>query len=1184
MLHIYKASAGSGKTFTLTKQYLTLLLGDRNPMTGKWRLRSSREAAHRHILAITFTNKATQEMTRRIISQLAILAGRENDSPGARSPYADDFIKLFNTDEQSLRELASEILDDLLADFAFFHVSTIDAFFQNVLRIFAREIEMPDNFRLELDNASTISLGVNEMFNSLNLADPADPLRRRERSWMSEWLSRHMERMFEAGESVNFFSRSSSLYSGLITTFTLLLDETFHINSDIISAYLNEVERIDAFQRAIDKQASGIAAELRAMSTAIMQYGDFAQISRYIKPCITDWAAGTMRLPSPTVIKAIDSPKDRYYKQYFQKGAAPDLDLALTRLCAAASRFGAIAKRDPAIHKALTPLGLLGCLLRHIAAFCKDNNVIMLSDTNSLLRQIINDDDTPFVYERLGYYLRHFLIDEFQDTSRMQWDNLRPLIIESLSHSHESLVIGDEKQCIYRFRNSDPELLGHVITDTVESIYGPEAVSVEGNTIEQNNNWRSSAEVVRFNNSIFHAISDIAGCGSYGNVIQQISPKRGDAIPGYVKVMFEPPHDDTADDADGHGDGEEDGGDQSFAIESTVAEVDRMLSAGYRPHDIAILVRTHREGEKIIARLLDCKNDESWRHGAIEVKSSDAVGISSSPAVRMIIEILRLTQIPHMVSRLADNPDGSSEVKQEVNPAYRRARLLYCYQYYLHAGGDDPGDATGTLSPDDALAAAIEAIRRDENGLDNGAGLPPMHATLAQILSFAADATSGATSGQTADDNPDGATVTCLTLPAIVDKIISRYVKASALPDETAYLTAFQDLVYDYCSHGDSDIRTFLSWWDRGGCRSSLSSTSEADAINVMTIHQSKGLEYPCVILPFADSKMVAFSSASRRSFHWMPVTAADFPGIPPEIIPPMLPVEFTKGVCDIDIFKAEAQKFVNEQIVDNLNVAYVAFTRAVNELIVIAPRNKNSDSGSNQPSEMTLDNLLRRAITSLTGTGIAGDASLDSASREWVLPLGDLFDGNTLVIGHPTAPSGKRDNGSKLPVVTLPAYSPYVNERLVTLTEADIELFDYDNPRHRGDFLHRVLSHVRHRGDLARAMRRAAYRAHLSAPQRAECEQILSSAVNDPRAQRWFEGYERVYIEKSIVGTDIHRPDRVVIQPDGTVEVIDYKFGDDNSSYTRQLQRYMRLLRDAGYQSVKGFLWFPATATIRQV
>ena len=1180
MLHIYKASAGSGKTFALTRQYLTLLLGERNPDTGKWRLRSPQEDAHRHILAITFTNKATQEMTRRIISQLAILAGREpGQRPDTASPYLNDFTELFHTDADTIARHASEVLDELLADFAFFHVSTIDAFFQNVLRIFAREVEMPDNFRLELDNSSTISLGINEMFTSLNYRIPADPLRRREREWLTDWLTRHMMRMFDSGASINILARSSSLYADLVATFTRLLDETFQINAKTITGYLDSVESISAFEKGIEDSTKNAEAALRANAARLMQYGDYAEINRYIRSRIEQWAAGDMADPTATVVDAVDNPAKRFNAAYRKKGVPQEFDFAVASLCADAVALTSLRERNKVLINAITPLGLLGCLLRHIANFCKDNNVILLSDTNTLLRDIINDDETPFVYERLGYYLRHFLIDEVQDTSRMQWDNLRPLLMESLSHSHENLVIGDEKQCIYRFRNSDPELLGHIISDNVTEIYGDESVAVEGKSIEQNNNWRSSAEVVKFNNSIFHALAAITGADeSYSNAIQQISAKRKDSIPGHVKLMFEPDNDDTAD----PGADAEESRVPPFALRATVAEVDRLLSAGYRRDQIAILVRKHSEGEAVIDTLLHCHEQPGWRHGQLEVKSTDAVGIGSSPAVKMIIEILRLTQLPHTVTTIRERSDGTVEHLREENPAYRRARLLYCYQYYLHTTVTDPDGTVRPCSNSEALALAVDAIRRDESGdtADKDIPAPPGNATLKEILDFATSSTSGTDEATDCDRKP---TVTCLTLTAIVDKIISRYVIPDVLPEQTAFLTAFQDLVYDFCSQGNSDIRTFLAWWDRGGCRSSLSSTSESDAINVMTIHQSKGLEYPCVIIPFCNTPMVTFSNRYQPAYHWMALDPKDFGGIAPEVIPPMVPVEFTAKVPDISLFADESRRIIADQLVDSLNISYVAFTRAVNELVVIAPKaNKKAASDDRTP---TLDAMLRLAVERMTAQAITDDGTLDDESRRWVLPLAGMLDNDTLEIGEPTSPRPEKEKTQEIPVINLPPYNPEVNDRLVTLSEADIELFDFDDPRHRGNFLHRVLSKVRRPADLRRALRRAAVRARLSADRVAECEALLTEAINDPQVERWFNGYTRLYLEQSIANRGIdRRPDRIVILPDGSVEIIDYKFGDDHPSYTSQIRRYMALMRKAGYPVVRGYLWFVPTRTLRQV
>lgn len=1172
MLNIYKASAGSGKTYTLTREYLKLLLGRHNPETGKWTLRLKPEQAHRHILAITFTNKATQEMTRRIIDELALLGHRDKSRDKDTSPYAQELCSLFDTSEKQLSRLASDVLDDLLFDFAYFHVSTIDAFFQNVLRIFAREIEMPDNFDLELDNSYTISIGVNEMFNSINYRDPVDPLKKKERQWLSSWLTRYMGHMLETGRSINLFSRTSSLYNDLISTFTKLIDEDFKLNSKAIIEYLSVVERLPAFEKGIDSSLAQTKADIIKQCRNVMQMGDYPNVNRYVRACIEAWASGDFRAPSPTVIAAVSDGAKRYVKAYRDKGMIPaPFDDAVIKACNAGISCAGASRLHKALKESLSAMGLLGCLLRYIEDYCKDNNLIMLSETNSLLRDIINDDDTPFVYERLGYYLQNFLIDEFQDTSRMQWENLKPLIMESLSHGHENLVIGDEKQCIYRFRNSDPALLGHQVSDAVTGVYGTRSVSVKGTDLRDNNNWRSSREVVMFNNSLFHAIAreiDMTANGSYhdpqssasatySTVIQQIPDKRKDCS-GYVKVVFQPPKKQENDDDNDN----PEAGDCSFALDTMVSEIDRMLSNGYRPRQIAVLVRTHREGETVISRLLSCASDPEWRHGKIDVMSTDSMDIASSSAVKMIISVLRLSLTPEYIDITKKGNDGKSIPPTRPNPAWQRTRLLQRFEYFLHRPIQHPDGTLRYPSPDQALSRALDLMRPEEELAPEA--LKQRKADEEIFLSESPAETN---------------VLKCPSLMAIVEKIIARYVTPEAMERETIFLTAFTDLVYDFCQRGTADIRSFLEWWDRGGCRSGLASGPDADAVNVMTIHQSKGLEFPCVILPFADWDMVKYSTPSQPNYGWYKIPQGAFPGMPQEIVPPMMPFENTKSLLEIDILRDQAESFSRKQKVDALNVAYVAFTRAVSELVIITreerPRSKDN-----------LGLYIARAIRSLTDENISNDSGLTEDSRKWVIPLAERFDGMSLTLGDPTTPKQTEDEGHDRKKPRLPLFLPGENESLITLSKTGLDHFDFNVPRHRGNFLHKVMSHITKREDMPLALKRAAYRAHLNDSQTESCLAALRHALDDPRVTQWFEGYRRVLNEYTIVskGATDRRPDRIVWTSLGTIDIVDYKFGERDDRYLSQVERYVALMRQAGYKNVRGFLWYPLEKEIIEV
>lgn len=1171
MLHIYKASAGSGKTYTLTKQYLMLLLGYRNPETGKWRLRKAPDGANRHILAITFTNKATEEMIKRIITELAILAHRE---PGytKESAYLGDFIKLFSTDEPTLRALASDTLDDLLADYVYFHVSTIDAFFQNVLRTFAREIEMPDNFDIEIDNNYTISFAVNEMLTSINVGGIDSEAKKKERKWLETWLTRYMTQKLDEGYAFNLFSRSSALYGDLVATFTRLMDENFKIHIDEISEYLSDINRLLAFDRALRSDEQRRSDNLVRLSQQLQQYGDYGQIPANIVKCVDQWALGNMRKPTATVANALADPSKRFKAAYAKKGPEPALESLLVEVCRAGCEYPAIVVRNQEINKAIGAFGLLGCLLNIINTFCKDKNLILLSETNSLLRDIINDDDTPFVYERLGYYLRHFLIDEFQDTSMMQWQNLRPLLKESLSHDNENLIIGDEKQCIYRFRNSDPELLGSRAGSDIVNVYGDTAVSVEGSNVSENNNWRSSAEVVKFNNSIFSALAEVIGdTQTYANVVQQINPRRKDGIAGHVKLLIEPS------DADREAAGEEDSEIANFALDNLEREVDTLLANGYAQSDIAILVRTHSEGEAVIDRLLNCHKKEGWTHGVLSVTSADAVGVASATSVKMIIQILRLTQVPHIVESVRQGPDGVEESKRQVNPAYRRTRLIYCYEYFRHEPIVGPDGNRTFLTPEEALAKAIDLLKDDDdpdapiNKGDYNCGDDKLN----RLLNFTPELLMS--SGTDAEENGN---IVCATLTTIVDRIISRYINPEVTALETGYISAFQDLVYDFCCRGTSDIRSFLDWWDRSGCRSALSSAEETAAISVMTIHQSKGLEFPCVIIPFANQNLVKFHQPPYiHSTQWLELDKSYFDFMPEELVPPMLPMNFSKSLLDIPAFAPQMQELVRQQQIDSLNVIYVAFTRAVNELIVISPSRRSKES---------FHFYLREAIARMTSAHVDNPDAFDDDTRRWILPLAESFDGTVYELGTPTHKAVHEtvsEADSDASANNMPVYDPTVNETINTFTQADCESFDFDDPRCRGDFLHRVLSRVNRAADLNLQLDRAAVRAHLSQEQREHCRRILSEALSDSRVARWFEGCRRVVAERSFVEPDgIYRPDRVVWTADGHVDVVDFKFGEPEAAHRKQVSHYKSMLEKAGERNVRGFLWYIAASRIVEV
>lgn len=1095
MLSVYKASAGSGKTFTLAYEYIKLVLGTKDPETGKYRLNRNGHEQHRHILAITFTNKATDEMKRRIVHELAILAGVKA-AAGEKSPYADRLTELFGCSPEELSQCAYRALNELLFDFNFFNISTIDAFFQNILRVFAREAELTGNYDVELDDKYAIGVGVNDMLSSINYDSDGKDTRR-----LSEWLKQFMLNRLDEGKSFNMFNRSSKFHDELINFAGNLSNEKFKLHADELLEYLSDGGRISVFDAELKRRADTMLKDCGEKALRVLNLLPLNNlptekyINRHIMSLLKNWASGNTPPLNDTSRKAIDDAGSRYYKDVLKKDAiVQEVDDAIIEALSSIRTAAPLAAFYLSTRKQLYVLGMLGDIFRYITDFRNDNNLILLSDTNDLLRRIISQDDAPFIYERVGVRLKHFLIDEFQDTSRLQWDNLSPLVSESLSTDNDNLIIGDEKQCIYRFRNSDPSLLRHQVSSRFAG-----SVHEHGNDISGNTNWRSSADVVRFNNTLFTCIAEALGMQDiYRNVAQQVSPAHRNHR-GYIKA--------TMIESATTGEFDEE------TLPLMAAEIKRQLESGYKASDIAVLVRFRSEGEKVIDYLLNLpETDDSFPH--LNIISDDALGIDNSPAVKLIISVLRFIDTPD-----SDSPSGYHLSQREIT------RLLNRYEYFM----------SRDFSPSEALG---EALKQD-----------------AAIDTLADDA----------------ASMECISLPSIVERIIMRYIPKTALKTENAFISAFQDTVIDYCSRGTSDLHSFLKWWDASGYKTCLSSPPDMDAIRVMTIHKSKGLEFKCVHIPYATWLM-----AEDKDIHWF--SPVGFESFPQETVPPVLPIYSNGSLIDTPL-ESEYTANHDEELIDTLNVTYVAFTRAIDELII----NYRCTEKTRETTKTPIGYYIRQAISTATQAYCddkAGALGIHNHSDDNMIftPLQEYAHGNIMETGSPCHRNESKEKaGNAIPSREVVTYFASDRNDMWNLSHID-ELKDIDRPRDRGIIMHDILGNVGHRRDIPVAVRRHAYKLHLPDSETEEITRHLQNATGSEDVLQWFEGYRRIIRERTIALPDgnAYRPDRIVWTADGHVDVIDYKFGEEHpAKYSRQVQNYMKLLNDAGYSHVRGFIWY---------
>lgn len=1094
MLIIHKASAGSGKTYTLTYQYIRLLLGEKN-QNGEYKL-SSRNNRHRAILAITFTNKATEEMKRRIVKQLSLLAGAPS-SKGEKSDYESILQKDFNCSPDELRSHAAKALRNLLCDFTNFNVATIDSFFQTVLRTFAREASLTGNYDVELDDMNAIMVGINEMLSSINRITNEELERDPHYLHIIDWLKKYMSFRIHDGKTFNIFNRKSQVVKD-IKDFTLkALSETYKLNAKAIDAYLDNPELIITFNRQLHEAEEGLKNDFfefaKSTIPAIIENADNGTV-KYINDKLDAWSNG--------LFPPIDSTKGYWTKRY-KKGKEPDdsTDALLTSLIELAFATQDNILLYPIIKNSIYNLGLLGEIKRKSLESRNDNNAILLSDTNDILRRIINQEEAPFIYERMGVRLRHFLIDEFQDTSRLQWLNLSSLVRESLATDNDNLIIGDEKQSIYRFRNSDPDLIVKDVPDEFKL-----QSEIHGNTPEENSNWRSAPEIVRFNNTIFTYLAgqlDVEDI--YSNVIQEV--KKTD-YEGYVKAF---PYNE-----------------KSEAFESMLDEIKRQLDSGYRQQDIAILVNKNSEAEEIIQFLLNARQSDNALRD-IRIMSEEALRISGSPAVKLIVSVMRYL----------DNHNTSSPDHAE-NDYQRMLRINTRFQYYLATEQDHRIAISKALNSEDA---------------------PEKMAHEAEEMS-------------------------CVSLPSLVERIVVRYLNSDILHSENIFISAFQDLVFDFTSQClTADLHSFLKWWDERGCDKSLDTPSDVQAIRVMTIHKSKGLEFPCVHIPLVDWEYV--KSGTHASLVWFrttdtatgaPISSLNNRYFSPEAIPPFIPLKSQKKLIETDL---REQYILNtrKEIVDIINKTYVGFTRAVKELIIgyKFTESLNEISRVNQSLEEAFSSVSPEYCESvLPGSNL-------------IVPLSDKVDGEEVFhLGTPTVNKKSEKTVTDIPV---PDYYAYDNENLWALSRIE-DIEEMERPRLRGIILHSVMTDIRHRDDVEKAVRRRAMKGFIEAGEVDDVIAQLKEALDDERVDRWFEGYTRLLNERPLIAVSKenevchYRPDRVVWTADGGIDVVDFKFGEEEpKSYYHKVRRYVSFVkRMFPGKVVRGYLWYPLHRHISMV
>ena len=1024
MIKILKASAGSGKTFNLAKTYIRLLLTNKDPH------------AYRHILAVTFTNKATDEMKNRILKELHKLS----TDPG-NSQYSKDFIPSIFGSEAALKKKAEDVLFAILHDYSAFAVSTIDRFFQQTLKAFSREIGQFASYQVELDKDSLVGESVDRILDSLTEDNKA----------LLGWLSDSLMEQLEQGKRFNLEGALSDMAKRLKSDEYREVVERHGIDDTEVYSKENLVRMKMKFREVMAGYVKEVKEAASAVETAFSEVGvsPFDTSYSFLGNVLEKFAVMDSRSELPELTAAFRA-RAQVFGNWFKKADQKKYSYLESVLVPPVEKF--VATYDKGLKTYCTArtlvgqinnLGIASDLSKEFRELMKEKNVLSLDDSNIILKNIIDGSDAPFIYEKLGVRFEHFLLDEFQDTSRVQWENFKPLIANSDSGNFENLLVGDVKQSIYRWRGSDWKLMatevGQQFPDAVED-------SLQGN-------WRSLKNIIEFNNGFFaYAAEELDSMygENAGISVSTIYGKKGpsefeyqkvktkDLAPGSVEAIFC-----TKDE------------EKEYLLKTVYT----VLDAGAMPGDITVLVRDNTIGAEVAAFLME---------NGLDVISDDSLHLKSSALVRKLVSLI-------------------SSVK-------------------------NPGDTIGSYL---ALQAGIDVEKIAFHSLTD------LCEQLARLLAQKED--------------------------------------PESFKDETLYLQSFMDFVQDHVAVNGNSLDEFLKAWKDNDPK--VSSPSDSNAVRVMTIHKSKGLEFPYVIFPYSE-KVDLFRDRNA----W---TVPKVEGTPLESIgAAAFDVKLSSGSTKT-LFEDDYRNELLLQYIDNINTYYVALTRASKGMTII------SDISAS-PSKCFSGILF--SFLKEKGDQNGFSEYFDVEGQTAIFRKGDLYDfsrlmrkGSGLSVREPGYPSyplnpEKDTEGKERGRLTVSGdSSDFFTSEGIARAEA----------RQNGTVLHDILSRIKVPSDLEASVLQAVRQGDLESSRKDEVTNLLSERIsNHPE---WFpsSGAE-ILNEVALIDADGQewRPDRVIIR-NGSVTIIDYKFGEHDTRYRAQVARYAAIYRRLGYRDVSPFIWY---------
>ena len=1117
---IYSSSAGSGKTYQLTKEYLTLALGTDDP------------AYFKRILAITFTNDAAGEMKTRIVGALRRFAYPEAGGPP--DALLADVAAALGVGPDAVRRRAAATFRLVLYHYADFAVSTIDAFVQRIVTAFTRELELPASFEVELDTDSVLQSAVAALLDKVN--------RDADTRLLSATLADYALGRADEGKSW------SRLPEELATFGRALFNETVQeAVAELGKLDLADFRRLDREIRAQRTAIEAAFTQAKEAAGAVLDgagavEGDFFQGKRgifgYVQKGTELLAAGA----GPNSYVQATLADDKWYsgkiKTAADRARVDAVKEPLRQLVATLDTLREKFLPNYILLTAMQPYlfhaSLLSELNKLVEQISRERNVVLISEFNRRIASIVLTEPVPFLYERLGEKYEHLLIDEFQDTSVLQWNNLLPLVENTLANGFDSLAVGDAKQAIYRWRGGEMEQILRLHQGNTEALAARarepemrELLRLRYETVEPalkaealQTNYRSAREIIEFNNSFFAAASgrhaDLPLVqGIYDAHFGQDVPAGAAAgPPGHVELLF------TQKDAPAQVYDAPAGRYTGAALagyapgaaltyeESTcylaLALVEQALAEGYALADVAVLCRT-RQASKIMAKFL--------KERGYAIISADSLALEFAEVVNLLIGIFRVLHQPADTLARAEALLLVDKVVRREAPTPARVRHLADVANQKHAKPFF-----------DELRALGYDVREDETG---NLGLYELSERLIDLFG-----------------------------------LLGRN-------GESDYLFRFLDLTLDFSLRHGNNLGNFLADWAARKGRVSINAPGGRAAITITTVHKAKGLAYGVVIVPFADWSL----EPHRNTLLWGHLAAEDKPL-------PSLPDVAVVGLNATLQQTALAGQYTDERektFLEGLNTLYVAFTRPRHRLYVLSkrPEARKSAKADDEPGAPAA--AAARTVADLLHGYLQGLDQWQDEQVAFVLARGAVA---------AQKPANQPAAAGTYALTNLTA-APW--EERLQLRRHATTVFDFDEQQRLGEWnrkLHYGLRRLLLAADVPRVAGQLVAEGIISAKEREEMTNSLTRIVTDPRLAPYFAPHLSVETEREILIGGVHlrpyKPDRVVLDRTGRrVTLLDFRLPPPQEAHRKPMRHYATLFEQLGYEEVQGIIYYFQTGEV---